>query len=98
MNTFVVVGRVAEEPFRPGGDRVVIKVDVDHGDGFDRLEINSFGEAGRFVLEAVRAGDVVAVRGRLEEWRYTEGQRKGVRAIGQRFDVVVQASELRDRD
>jgi single-stranded DNA-binding protein len=99
MNNVVLVGRVPERPFRPGGgERVVLKVDVADDRGRqERFELDAFGEIGRWVNEGVRIGDIVAVRGRLEQRVYREqGEEvEELRIVGMRISLVAKGSAVR---
>ncbi len=101
MNNVVLVGRVPERPFRPGGgERVVLKVDVADDRGRqERFELDAFGEIGRWVAEGVRIGDIVAVRGRLEQRVYRDqGEEvEELRIVGMRISLVAKGSAVRDR-
>ena len=77
MNVVAMVGKTVEKPFNPGGDRVVVKLDVPSDrrpDVFDRIEIHCFGAVGEVALAKVRPGDVLSVRGRLEIRTGREGE------------------------
>jgi single-stranded DNA-binding protein len=99
MNNVVLVGRVPERPFRPGGgERVVLKVDVADDRGRqERFELDAFGEIGRWVSEGVRIGDIVAVRGRLEQRVYRDqGEEvEELRIVGMRISLVAKGSSVR---
>jgi single-stranded DNA-binding protein len=99
MNNVVLVGRVPERPFRPGGgERVVLKVDVADDRGRqERFELDAFGEIGRWVAEGVRIGDIVAIRGRLEQRVYREqGEEvEELRIVGMRISLVAKGSAVR---
>lgn len=101
MNNVVLVGRVPERPFRPGGgERVVLKLDVADDRGRqERFELDAFGEIGRWVVDGVRIGDIVAVRGRLEQRVYREqGEEvEELRIVGMRISLVAKGSAVRDR-
>lgn len=69
MNVVVLVGKTVDRPFNPGGDRVVVKLDVPSDrrpEVFDRIEVHCFGAVGELALAKVKPGDVLSVRGRLE--------------------------------
>ena len=88
MNVVVLVGKVAEKPFNPGGDRVVLKLDITserRSDVFDRIEVHCFGGIGELVMDKVRPGETVSVRGRLEirVGRDDEGSYEELRVVAQ---------------
>jgi cold shock CspA family protein len=91
MNLVVLVGKVADRPFRPGGrERVVVKLDVvserRSGRG-DRIEVHCFGDVGAEAVATLNVGDIVTVRGRLE-------QRIGRDEHGEYEDLRVVADHL----
>ena len=92
-NVVVLVGRVADRPFRPGGqDRVVLKLDVPserRAGKPDRIEIHCFGAVGEEALTRF-TGDVVSIRGRLELriGRDEHGEYEDLRVVAQQVNVI----------
>jgi cold shock CspA family protein len=70
MNVVLLVGRVSDRPFRPGNaERLVVRLDVPsprRSTGVDEIEIHCFGAIASRVEGAIRLGDTVEVRGRVE--------------------------------
>ena len=105
MNVVVLVGKVAEKPFNPGGDRVVLKLDITserRSDVYDRIEVHCFGGIGELVLDKVRPGETVSVRGRLEirVGRDDEGSYEELRVVAQhvgRFGPAAPSATAHDR-
>lgn len=98
MNLVVLVGRVADRPFRPSGrDRVVLKLDVTadrRGDKQDRIEVHTFGEVANQAESRVSQGDVVSISGRLEQrvGRDDMGEFEELRVVADNVTVVAGAS------
>jgi cold shock CspA family protein len=67
----LLVGKIADRPFRPGGlERVVLKIDATserRPGSSDRIEVHCFGELGGDVENRIQRGDLVEIRGRLEQ-------------------------------
>lgn len=105
MNVVVLVGKVAEKPFNPGGDRVVLKLDITserRSDVYDRIEVHCFGGIGELVMDKVRPGETVSVRGRLEirVGRDDEGSYEELRVVAQhvgRFSPAAPSATAHDR-
>lgn len=94
----VLVGRVGDRVFRPGGDRVVVKVEVagERG-GHDLVEVDVYGERGEWALKSLRTGDLVSVRGRLELRVYkdrADGEIEELRVVGLRIDRLAKGSAV----
>jgi single-stranded DNA-binding protein len=92
MNLVVLVGTVTDRPFRPGGERVVVKLAIpaDKPGVTDNFEVHLFGTVGSYALDQVRSGDVVSLRGRLETRIWTEGDEEfeELRIVGQRIERI----------
>jgi hypothetical protein len=93
------MGTVYDRPFRPGsGQRTVVKVKCDGEAGrSERLEFDAFGSAGEFGMK-LRVGDVVAMRGRVEDRTYRDGDEKvnELRLVADYIELVVPASHRHD--
>ena len=103
MNLVVLVGRVADRPFRPSGrDRVVIKLDVTadrRHDKQDRIEIHTFGEVANHAENKVSQGDIVSISGRLEQrvGRDDMGEFEELRVVADNVTVVSGTATTRVR-
>jgi single-stranded DNA-binding protein len=89
VNVVVLVGVVRERPFRPGGDRCVLKLAVagDKPDAWDLIEVDVFGGAGDFAMGHVGPGQMVAIRGRLENRRFRDRPSE-LRVVAHRVNKV----------
>jgi hypothetical protein len=96
VNVVLLTGTVTDKPFRPGnGNRTVVKVRVENEHGRpEKLEFDAFGATGDFGVN-LWSGDVISVRGRLEDRTYREGseQVNELRLVADHIQVVVQASQ-----
>lgn len=94
VNLVVLVGRVADRPFRPSGrDRVVIKLDVSaerRQDKQDRIEVHTFGEVANHAENRVSQGDIVSISGRLEQrvGHDDQGEFEELRVVADNVTVV----------
>jgi hypothetical protein len=95
VNLVSLVGTVYDRPFRPGaGQRTVVKVKCDGESGrSERLEFDAFGQAGDFGMK-LRVGDAIAVRGRVEDRTYRDGDEKvnELRLVADYIELLVPAS------
>lgn len=89
MNVVVLVGVVRERPFRPGGDRCVLKLAVagDKPEAWDLIEVDVFGGAGDFAMGHIGPGQMVAIRGRLENRRFRDRPSE-LRVVAHRVNKV----------
>jgi single-stranded DNA-binding protein len=96
VNLVLLTGTVTDKPFRPGnGNRTVIKVRVENEHGRpEKLEFDAFGATGDFGVN-LWSGDVISVRGRLEDRTYREGGENvnELRLVADHIQLVVQASQ-----
>ncbi len=101
VNVVALVGEVVDRPFRPGnGARTVIKIRV-HEDGsgrFDRVEFDAFGQPGDFGMH-LYVGDLVSIRGRLEDRTYREGDEdvNELRVVAHHIELITRASDRKAR-
>jgi hypothetical protein len=100
VNLVTLVGTVYDRPFRPGsGQRTVIKVRCDGESGrSERLEFDAFGQPGDFGIK-LRVGDVVAMRGRIEDRTYRSGDEEvnELRLVADHIELLVPASHRVER-
>ncbi|GIU84134.1 MAG: hypothetical protein KatS3mg008_0909 [Acidimicrobiales bacterium] len=98
VNVVVLVGVVRDRPFRPGNDRCVLKIAVDHEGsvGTDLIEVDVFGGVGEFVMNNVLPGDLVAIRGRLEDRQFSDGTAE-LRVVAHRVNRIRTAAPRTDR-
>ena len=98
MNVVVLVGRVGDRPFRPGGaDRVVMRVVVAssrRSERADEIEVHCFAGVADSVIAGIRLGDVVEIRGRIEQriGRDDEGEYEDLRVVADHVSVVAVGS------
>jgi cold shock CspA family protein len=94
MNVVVLVGKVADRPFRPSGrERVVVKVDAAgdrRPDKPDRIEVHCFGEVANYAEAKVSLGDIITVHGRLEQrvGKDDMGEFEELRVVADHITVV----------
>jgi cold shock CspA family protein/single-stranded DNA-binding protein len=94
MNVVVLVGKVADRPFRPSGrERVVVKLDVAgdrRPDKPDRIEVHCFGDTANHAETKVNLGDIVTVHGRLEQrvGKDDMGEFEELRVVADHITVV----------
>ena len=98
MNVVALVGRVGDRPFRPGGaDRVVMRVVVAstrRTERADEIEIHCFAGVADSVVSSVRVGDMVEIRGRIEQriGRDEEGEYEDLRVVADHVSVITTAA------
>ena len=98
MNVVALVGRVGDRPFRPGGaDRVVMRVIVAstrRSERADEIEVHCFSGVADAVLSGIKLGDMVEIRGRLEQriGRDEEGEYEDLRVVADHVAVVAPAA------
>ena len=94
MNVVALVGRVGDRPFRPGGaDRVVMRVVVAsnrRSERADEIEVHCFAAVADAVVAGIRLGDIVEIRGRLEQriGRDDEGEYEDLRVVADHVAVI----------
>jgi cold shock CspA family protein len=94
VNVVLLVGKIADRPFRPGGlERVVIKIDASserRPGSPDRIEVHCFGELANEVEQKIQRGDLVEIRGRLEQrvGRDDLGEFEELRVVADRVVAV----------
>jgi cold shock CspA family protein len=94
MNVVVLVGKVADRPFRPSGrERVVVKIDAAgdrRPDKPDRIEVHCFGEVANHAENKVNLGDIVSIHGRLEQrvGKDDMGEFEELRVVADHITVV----------
>jgi cold shock CspA family protein len=94
MNVVLLVGRVSNRPFRPGsGERVFLQIDVPsarRSGTSDEIELHCFGQTANNVERDVHFGDMVEVRGRIEQrvGRDAEGEYDDLRIVADEVSVV----------
>src|SRR5712664_395104 len=98
MNSVILVGRVSDRPFRPGGGaRVVFKVTVrDTRTGrSDQIEVDAFGLLGNAAIELYQ-GDQVAVHGRLEDRTYQQAGEdvQETRCVAESIETLLQSRDI----
>jgi cold shock CspA family protein len=98
MNVVALVGRVGDRPFRPGGaDRVVMRVVVAsnrRSERADEIEVHCFAGVADSVVSGIRVGDVVEIRGRIEQriGRDDQGEYEDLRVVADHVAVVTASS------
>jgi cold shock CspA family protein len=94
MNVVLLVGRVSNRPYRPGsGERVFLQIDVPsarRSGTSDEIELHCFGQTANNVERDVHFGDMVEVRGRIEQrvGRDAEGEYEDLRIVADEVSVV----------
>jgi hypothetical protein len=96
VNLVLLTGTVTDKPFRPGnGNRTVVKlrIESEHGRA-EKLEFDAFGPTGAFGIN-LWTGDIISVRGRLEDRTYREGGESvnELRLVADHIQLVFQASQ-----
>lgn len=87
VNVVLLVGRVSNRPYRPGdGERVFMQIEVASArrPGMsDEIELHCFGQTANSVEKVVHLGDMVEVRGRIEQriGRDAEGEYEDLRIV-----------------
>jgi single-stranded DNA-binding protein len=98
MNSVILVGRISDRPFRPGGGaRVVFKVTVrDTRTGrTDQIEVDAFGPLG-IVATDLFVSDQVAVQGRLEDRTYQQAgeEVQETRCVAESIETLLQSRDI----
>jgi cold shock CspA family protein len=94
MNVVLLVGRVSNRPYRPGsGERVFLQIDVPsarRSGTSDEIELHCFGQTANNVERDVHFGDMVEVRGRIEQriGRDADGEYDDLRIVADEVSVV----------